>query len=45
MHKTRPAHDVAEITEITGSVDGKIAVVGDDMTTTGGTLDRRRRRR
>src|SRR5215217_9536304 len=37
MHKTRPAHDVAEITEITGSVDGKIAVVGDDMTTTGGT--------
>lgn len=38
MHKTRPAHDVAEITEITGRVDGKIAVVGDDMTTTGGTL-------
>ena len=38
MHKTRPAHDMAEITEITGSVDGKIAVVGDDMTTTGGTL-------
>jgi ribose-phosphate pyrophosphokinase len=38
MHKTRPAHDVAEITEITGKVDGKIAVVGDDMTTTGGTL-------
>ncbi len=38
MHKTRPAHDVAEITEITGSVEGKIAVVGDDMTTTGGTL-------
>jgi ribose-phosphate pyrophosphokinase len=38
MHKTRPAHDVAEVTEITGRVDGKIAVVGDDMTTTGGTL-------
>ncbi len=38
MHKTRPAHDVAEVTEITGSVEGKIAVVGDDMTTTGGTL-------
>jgi len=38
MHKTRPAHDVAEITEVTGRVEGKIAVVGDDMTTTGGTL-------
>jgi ribose-phosphate pyrophosphokinase len=38
MHKTRPAHDVAEVTEVTGRVDGKIAVVGDDMTTTGGTL-------
>ena len=38
MHKTRPAHDVAEVTEVTGRVEGKIAVVGDDMTTTGGTL-------
>jgi ribose-phosphate pyrophosphokinase len=38
MHKTRPAHDVVEVEEITGRVDGKIAVVGDDMTTTGGTL-------
>src|ERR671932_653164 len=38
MHKTRPARDVVEIEEITGRVDGKIAVVGDDMTTTGGTL-------
>jgi ribose-phosphate pyrophosphokinase len=38
MHKTRPARDVVEIEEITGRVEGKIAVVGDDMTTTGGTL-------
>jgi ribose-phosphate pyrophosphokinase len=37
MHKTRPAHDQVEIVEITGKVRGKIAVVGDDVTTTGGT--------
>jgi ribose-phosphate pyrophosphokinase len=38
MHKTRPAHDVAEVTEVTGPVRDKVAIVGDDMTTTGGTL-------
>jgi ribose-phosphate pyrophosphokinase len=38
MHKTRPAHDVAAVTEITGEIAGKIALVGDDMITTGGTL-------
>jgi ribose-phosphate pyrophosphokinase len=38
MHKTRPGHDVAEVTEVTGRVRGKVAIVGDDMTTTGGTL-------
>src|SRR5207253_1827815 len=38
MHKTRPAHDVAEVTEVTGRVAGKIAIVGDDATMTGGTL-------
>src|SRR5919199_282091 len=37
MHKTRPAHDEVAIVEITGRVQGKIAVVGDDVTTTGGT--------
>jgi ribose-phosphate pyrophosphokinase len=37
MHKTRPAHDQVEITEVTGRVDGKIAIVGDDVTTTGST--------
>jgi ribose-phosphate pyrophosphokinase len=38
MHKTRPAHDVVEVTEVTGKVAGKIAIIGDDITTTGGTL-------
>src|SRR5690242_9845060 len=38
MNKTRPAHDVAAVTEITGRVAGKVALVGDDMITTGGTL-------
>ena len=38
MHKTRPEHDVAEVTEVTGRVRDKIAIIGDDMTTTGGTL-------
>jgi ribose-phosphate pyrophosphokinase len=37
MHKTRPAHDEVEMVEVTGRVQGKIAVVGDDVTTTGGT--------
>jgi ribose-phosphate pyrophosphokinase len=37
MHKTRPAHDEVEMVEVTGRVRGKIAVVGDDVTTTGGT--------
>ena len=38
MNKTRPAHDVAAVTEITGRVRDKIALVGDDVITTGGTL-------
>jgi ribose-phosphate pyrophosphokinase len=38
MHKTRPAHDVVEVTEIAGRVRDKICIVGDDITTTGGTL-------
>jgi ribose-phosphate pyrophosphokinase len=37
MHKTRPAHDQVEMVEVTGGVKGKVAVVGDDVTTTGGT--------
>jgi ribose-phosphate pyrophosphokinase len=38
MHKTRPAHDQVEVTEITGRVKDKIAVVGDDVIMTGSTL-------
>ena len=38
MHKTRPAHDVAQVTEVTGRVRGKTALMGDDMIATGGTL-------
>ncbi len=37
MHKTRPGHDEVAITEVTGRVRDKIAIVGDDVTTTGGT--------
>jgi ribose-phosphate pyrophosphokinase len=38
MHKTRPAHDVASVTEIAGRVRGKTAVLGDDVIMTGGTM-------
>jgi ribose-phosphate pyrophosphokinase len=38
MHKTRPARDVAEVAEITGRVRDKIAILGDDVIMTGGTL-------
>lgn len=36
--KRRPEPDVSEVTHIVGKVDGKIAVVVDDMISTGGTL-------
>ncbi len=38
MHKARPAHDSVEVTEIAGRVRDKIAIVGDDVIMTGGTL-------
>jgi ribose-phosphate pyrophosphokinase len=38
MHKTRPDHDQAAVTEVTGHVRGKVAIVGDDVIMTGGTL-------
>jgi ribose-phosphate pyrophosphokinase len=38
MHKTRPERDTAEVTEITGRVRDKTAIVGDDVIMTGGTL-------
>ena len=38
MHKTRPEHERAEMTEVTGRVKDKVALVGDDVVMTGGTL-------
>jgi ribose-phosphate pyrophosphokinase len=38
MHKTRPVRDRVEVTEITGRVRDKVAIVGDDVIMTGGTL-------
>jgi ribose-phosphate pyrophosphokinase len=38
MHKTRPGHDQVELTEVTGRVRDKVAIVGDDLSTTGSTL-------
>ena len=37
MHKTA-AHDTVAVTEIAGRVRDKVCIVGDDITTTGGTL-------
>jgi ribose-phosphate pyrophosphokinase len=38
VFKRRPEPDVSEVTEIVGDVAGKVAVVVDDMISTGGTL-------
>jgi ribose-phosphate pyrophosphokinase len=38
MHKMRVAVDHVEVTEVTGKVRDKVAIVGDDVSTTGGTL-------
>jgi ribose-phosphate pyrophosphokinase len=38
MHKSRPGHDIATVTEIAGRVNGKIAILGDDVIMTGGTM-------
>jgi ribose-phosphate pyrophosphokinase len=38
MHKVRPGHDTAAVTEIAGPVKGKTAIIGDDVIMTGGTL-------
>ncbi|HEX3057598.1 MAG TPA: ribose-phosphate pyrophosphokinase [Gaiellaceae bacterium] len=38
MHKTRLEAERVEVTEVTGRVRDKIAIVGDDVSTTGGTL-------
>jgi ribose-phosphate pyrophosphokinase len=40
MSKTRPAHDVAAVTQVIGAekVGGKVAIMSDDIIVTGGTL-------
>jgi ribose-phosphate pyrophosphokinase len=38
MHKTRVSSDKVEMTEVTGRVKDKVAIVGDDVSTTGSTL-------
>ena len=38
MHKMRSSPDTVEMTEVTGRVRDKIAIIGDDVSTTGSTL-------
>jgi ribose-phosphate pyrophosphokinase len=38
IHKTRHSSEVVEVTEVTGRVRGKKAILGDDVIMTGGTL-------
>jgi len=38
LNKTRPSHDEASVTEVIGQVEGKVAIMSDDMIVTGGTL-------
>ncbi len=38
MHKTRPTRDEASVAEVTGRVGGKVAILGDDVIMTGGTM-------
>src|SRR6516165_9265450 len=38
IHKTRHSAEVVEVTEVTGRVRGKRAIIGDDSIMTGGTL-------
>ncbi|MGE4170681.1 MAG: ribose-phosphate diphosphokinase [Candidatus Margulisiibacteriota bacterium] len=38
LHKTRPAHNVAEIVNVVGNVQGKTVLLVDDMVDTGGSV-------
>jgi ribose-phosphate pyrophosphokinase len=37
-NKTRPRHEVASVTQVIGDVRDKVALIGDDMIVTGGTI-------
>jgi ribose-phosphate pyrophosphokinase len=39
MHKTRPDHNVAEVTSVIGNVAGKTCILNDDMIDTAGSVD------
>jgi ribose-phosphate pyrophosphokinase len=38
LNKVRPGHNVARVTTVIGDVEGKVAVMSDDVVDTGGTL-------
>ncbi len=38
MNKVRPEHDAAAVTAVVGEVEGKVAILSDDIIVTGGTL-------
>lgn len=38
MHKSRPAHNVSEVSTVIGDVEGKNCILNDDMIDTGGTI-------
>jgi ribose-phosphate pyrophosphokinase len=39
MHKARPEHNVAEVTNVIGDVSGRTCVINDDMIDTAGSVD------
>lgn len=38
MHKSRPAHNVAEVNEVVGEIEGKTCILLDDMVDTAGSI-------